>query len=95
MKTLEQHLQAAPCQVRSEALTVVLLRIQPFCDVMSCHWVTDPWWSERRWLATYPWRWRHHNPLEWWEPLTQWHSTTFRKIWTIRSMSDFKMRAKE
>jgi hypothetical protein len=91
----QEHLQAALCQSRSEALTVVLLRIQPFCDVMSCHWVTDPWWFERQWLTAYPWRQGHHDPLEWCEPLTQWHSITSQKTWTISSMLDFKMRLKE
>jgi hypothetical protein len=91
----QEHLQAALCQSRPEALTVVLLRIQPFCNVTSCHWVTDPWWFERQWLTAYPWWWRHHVPLEWCKQLTQWHSVTSQETWTIKSMWDFKMRLEE
>jgi hypothetical protein len=56
--------------LRSEVLTMVLLKIQVF-------WLRC--WSS--WTA-WPWRWRHYSSLNYWEPVSQWHITS-QKIQTF------------
>jgi hypothetical protein len=79
---------------RFEVLTVVLLRIQVFWDVILCHWVIFwrvlvPWslCSPRRVIVLFPglglldpWRWRRFSPSKQ-EPLTRLQNITLQQIW--------------
>lgn len=38
------------------------------------------------WRIIIPWRWRQHSPLKCWQPLTQWHSVTFQRTSSLKSM---------
>jgi len=43
---LKAYIRSRMAYSRFEVLTAVLLKIQIFCDIMLCDWVSGSWWSE-------------------------------------------------
>jgi len=73
-----------------EILTPMLLKVKVFWDVMPCRWtnscrrlkdVRTFTFSAKQSRTAWPWIWRHYDPSELRELLSQRHSVTPQKTW--------------